>query len=285
MIITNQFVMLNYPKTGSSFARAMLKQVHNYDRGGVNKILHRMIRKFRYGTVLNRTLRKIDTLINPDMTELIVPKVYGRHIGYRQSQHGRYSQVPEEHKDKTIISIIRNPFTRYVSTYLYEDWKDRYPQIYSDQLKNNIPSFPDLSFAEYYDMIHFYKQDLRLQGIIPKINLGVNTIQFIRFYFKEPKRVLNEIDDEYITNRSYQEEMVPITFLHQERLNDELFQFLLTMGYSEQKIQFIKDAEPINVTKRKRDQQSLDRFYTEELRQNILKRDRLLFKIFPEYQP
>lgn len=285
MIIANQFVMLNYPKTGSSFARAMLKQVHNYDRGGFNKILHRMIRKFRYGTVLNRTLRKIDTLINPDMTELIVPKVYGRHIGYRQSQHGRYSQIPEEHKDKSIISIIRNPFTRYVSTYLYEDWKDRYPQIYSDQLKNNIPSFPDLSFAEYYDMIHFYKQDLRLQGIIPKIDLGVNTIQFIRFYFKEPERVLSEIDDEYITNRSYQEEMVPITFLHQERLNDELFQFLLTMGYSQKKIQFIKDAEPINVTKRKRDQQSLDRFYTEELRQNILKRDRLLFKIFPEYQP
>lgn len=285
MIITDKFVVLNFPKTGSSFVRAMLKRVHNYDEGWFNPILHKAIRRFRYGSLPNRALQRLDTLVNREMSELIVPNVYVKHMGYQQGQHGRYSQIPEEHRHKTIVSVVRNPFTRYISVYLYGYWKRRYLQLYSERLKKDMPNFPDLSFSEYYNMIHFYKQDLRLRDIVPKIDLGVSTIQFIRFYFSESERVLNEIDDEYIRSGTYQDDMAQIVFLRQENLNEELFQFLLTMGYPEEDIQFIKEAGRVNVSERRSDQQSLDSFYTQDLVQTVLQRDRLLFEIFPEYRP
>ena len=284
MIITDKFVMLNFPKTGSSFARSMLKTVHNYDEGWLNDTLHRAIRRFRYGTLPNRALRRLDSLVNRDMTELIVPKVYGRHVGYQQSQHGRYSQVPVEHRHKTMVSVVRNPFSRYVSAYLYEGWKERYPQLYPDRLKKDVPAFPDLSFSEYYDMIHLYKQETRLLDVAIKIDLGDTTIQFIRFYFREPDRVLGQIDDEYIASGTYRDDMAPVVFLHQENLSEELFQFLLEMGYPEEEIRFINEAERVNVSQRRSDQQLLDDFYTEDLVQTILRRDRLLFELFPEYR-
>ena len=264
MIITDKFVMLNFPKTGSSFVRAALKEIHGYNR------------------LSARLLRMLDLPGSSSMTELLLPTIDKASIRGLPGQHGTYRQIPEKHRHKGIVSVIRNPFDRYVSDYLFGWWK-RYPPANTTLLAEAFPHFPDLSFAEYCHMNdHFGRQD-RLGDISPRIELGLFTIQFIQFYFKEPDSVLRRIDDGYISHRRYLADIAPITFLHQENLRAELYEFLLSLGYSEEKIRFILEAEGVNVTDRENDQRQLENFYTRQLVEEILQKDRLLFELFPEY--
>ena len=78
--------------------------------------------------------------------------------------------------------------------------------------------------------------------------------------------------------------MAEIVFLHQENLNSELYEFLLYVGYPKNKITFIKNANRVNITPRERDEQDLASFYTRELLQDVLRRDKLIFEIFSEYE-
>ncbi|RMD66615.1 hypothetical protein D6833_01285 [Candidatus Parcubacteria bacterium] len=266
MIITDQFVMLNFPKTGSSFVRTVLKRVHKYD------------------TPYNRIRRMLHLGNKPPMVELILPVIDRQFPPGLRGQHGTYRQIPPEHRHKTIVSVTRNPFDRYVSTYLFGWWKTHL-HVAEERLKQAFPHFPDLSFQEYYDLLHTFGRESRLKGISPPIDLGLHTIQFIQFYFKEPERVLSTIDDDYIQRKQYLADMAPVVFLHQENLNRELCQFLTDMGYPQEDIRFIREAERVNVTDRPCDQYKPDRFYTPELIQDILARDRLLFDIFAEYKP
>ena len=75
-------------------------------------------------------------------------------------------------------------------------------------------------------MLHKFGCKDRLDGITPKIDLGYQTIQFIQFYFPDPEYVLKMIDEDYIQQKRYLNDMAEITFLHQENLNSELYDFL-----------------------------------------------------------
>jgi hypothetical protein len=131
-------------------------------------------------------------------------------------------------------------------------------------------------------MIHIFAKDNRLGGIQPRIDLGTYTIQFIQFHFHRPRQVLREIDDVYIDQEMFRRDLADITFLRQERLNADLYRFLLGCGYSEKRIAFVRTAEKVNVTPRRSGQRARN-LYTPELVTTILRRDRLLFKMFPQY--
>ena len=265
MIITDRFVMLNFPKTGSSFVRTVLKRVHRYD------------------TPYNRIRRLFHLANDPFMIELILPVIDRQFPEGLRGQHGTYEQIPDEHRHKTIVSVVRNPFDRYVSTYLFGWWKTHL-QAPEEQLREAFPHFPDLSFKEYYDMLQTFGRKNRLRGISPPISLGFQTIQFIQFYFKEPDSVLQSIDDNYITQRMYLNDIADVVFLHQENLNAELYEFLQGLGYPEGDIRFIVAAERVNVTPREPAHTKLDDFYTPQLAQDVLRNDRLLFELFPGYK-
>ncbi len=264
MIITDKFVMVNFPKTGSSFVRMVLKQIHE-----------------KYNRLPNRIWRKLH-LANKTLIELMLPKIDEKNSYGIKDQHGTYRQILEEHKQKTVVSIIRNPFDRYVSTYLYR-WWEKYPPVDLEQMKRNFPNFPNLSFREYYEIIQLFGRENRLNGISPKIELGLHTIQFIQFYFKEPEEVLSIIDNDYIKQKMYLTDMAEIIFLHQENLNEELYEFLLGVGYPKKDISFIKEHKKVNVTARESNEMEFNNFYTKELVEDILEKDRLLFELFPEY--
>lgn len=265
MIITNTFVMLHFPKTGSSFARAALKRIHKYD------------------TLPSRFLRMLSMETSPSMNELLLPIIDKASVRGMRGQHGTYRQIPGEHRHKTVVSVIRNPFDRYVSDFLFGWWK-RYPPANTEQLTEAFPHFPDLSFAEYCRMNNLFGRQDRLGDISPRIELGLSTIQFVQSYFREPENVLGTIDDDYIKQRRYRADMGQVVFLHQENLREELYQFLLSVGYPEEKSRFILEAKKVNVTPRTGDQLQIEGFYTQELVEDILKKDRLLFELFPEYR-
>ena len=265
MIITERFVMLNFPKTGSSFARDVLRRVHDYDAWG------------------NRLLRRLP-FASPSMLELRLPKIDGRLRSGRRDQHGTYRQIPRAHTHKTVFSVVRNPFERYVSLYLYGWWRTNLLPTTEERIRDAFPHFPDLDFREYYEMINLFFRENRLNGISPKIDLGLNTIQFIQFFFREPERTLKLIDEDYIETRRYLDDMADVVFLHQEDLNNELCDFLLHMGYAEADVGFIRNAERVNVTPRAGGQYRWEQLCPEDLQEDILNKDRLIFDIFPEYR-
>ena len=118
----------------------------------------------------------------------------------------------------------------------------------SDQVMQAFPNFPDLGFEEYYKMIHIFSRENRLDDISPKVDLGLHTIQFIQFHFKNPRQTLQEIDDAFIDQGRYVNNVNPIVFLHQENLSHELFEFLLSCGYPRSDIGVLLKAERVNVT-------------------------------------
>lgn len=263
MIITNRFVMLNFPKTGSTFARKMIKQVYKkYDRP-----IYRMIKENKiFGA--------------PTIEELILPILDTG--SKRKSQHGVYRQIPLEHRHKKIVSITRNPFDRYVSLYLFRWWVD-HPYAPVEEIKETYPLFPNLDFSQFYNMLHQFGRKDRFQGASPINDMGFHSVQFVQFYFYNPADIFQKINASYIQQKHFLEDMPEIKFLHQENLNEELYNFLRSVGHSNKKIEFIKKEPKINVTDRASVREKFWNFYSPDLIEKIQKRDQLIFTLFPEY--
>ncbi|MFB6305498.1 MAG: hypothetical protein ABEH43_00640, partial [Flavobacteriales bacterium] len=83
MIVTDKFVMLNFPKTGSTFVRKVLKAIAKEDRT-----------KGRYSLGLRKpTFKEFEILKHPNI------RVNNHRYGILD-EHGVYDQIPEEHKEK-----------------------------------------------------------------------------------------------------------------------------------------------------------------------------------------
>mgnify|MGYP001563147839 CR=1 FL=1 len=271
MIITDNFVLLAFPKTGTSYTTAALRSIH--------------ARRSLKGRLVPRRWQKRD-FPRPGYSEhrIIQPPAppYNKE---RSSRHGAYSDIPLEHRDKTIASIARNPFTRYTSSYLYltRMRKNLRPVADIEILQGHYPGYPDMEFPDFYDMLHRFDIPNHLHGIQPVIELGAQTVKFINFYFRDPKSVLAKIDKAYIEEKGYLEDMADIFFMHQESLRDEFVQFLRKMGYSEQECLLAQDLRQQNVARRDKKESDLSHFYNEQLRETVLQRDALIFSLFPEY--
>lgn len=255
MLITDEFVMLNYPKTGSSFTREILKEIHH-----------------THDSLPSKILKKLGLMNKPAMIELMVSK--GRRV--KSSQHGDYRQIPEEHKHKKIVSVVRNPLQRYISEYLYGWWRT-HPEGFKAEIAAKFHKFPELSFQEYYEMVSL---SARAES---GINVGYETIRFVKFYFSDPQEALLNFNNEYIEDKKYRDDLPDIIFLHQEDLNNELFDFLLSIGYSQKDIVSIKMAQRVNVTHREYNQLAVHDFFSQEMKEDVREKDRLLFALFPEY--
>lgn len=262
MIVTDRFVMLNFPKTGSTFAREMINILYEKKYG---IFPYSILKRFRYPRYFDLTLPALDKSVD------------------RNDQHGRYCQIPKKHRHKEIISITRNPFSRYVSLYLFRWWENH---LYAprEQLKSIWPHFPDLSFAEFYDMLHKFGTRNSLGDLVPKLDIGSHSTQFIQFYFLNPEETLRNIDEEYILKQKYLSDKANITFIHQENLHIELYDVLIKLGYREKMLRHIKNAAKINVTEKTHFQKKVSNFYTPEIIRKIEKRDKLIFNLFPEYK-
>ncbi len=265
MIITNKFVMLNFPKTGSTFVRQALEELYQ------TKLKKSSISKYA---------DRLNLLSRVQFQELRVPnhKIMGLRSGIKD-HHGTYQQVPLKYRQREIVTVTRNPFDRYVSQYEFRWWAT-HPILDVDELKKRFPQFPDLTFEQYLEYTDM-EIPLRTGNNDLGCEIGNQTVQFVQMYFKKGKEVLKEIDDAYIEGKKYLFDMPKIVFLRMEHLNEDLYSYLLSRGYKKNDIEFILykgKVQPREGTRRKENSRWND-YFSEKLLIRTQAKEKLLFDI------
>lgn len=231
MIITDKFILLNSPKTGSTFARKVIKTLY----------------KRRVNNNFFRKIKIKANLASLGYEELLVP--HHSRIGHN-TQHGAFFQIPEKDKEKNIVSVIRNPYERFESQFHFKWWAN-HSGLEKKVLKRHFPKFPNISIDEYIKLRELIKEQNKLRFKIPEeIEIGNQTIQFIYMFFKNPYTVFQNLDTSYMQGEDFIKDMANITFLRQENLNEDLANFLAINGFHEKELEFVKNHKKINVTKK-----------------------------------
>ncbi|MBA3341912.1 MAG: sulfotransferase family 2 domain-containing protein [Gemmatimonadaceae bacterium] len=258
MLITENFVVLHQPKTGGTFVSDALLRIH--------------------GVVCN--VRKIGK-----STNLAFETPYGEFIVRGPKHNTGCDEIPEGHKRKTVLTTVRNPYDRYVSLYEFGWWKkeeylDWYRKSMPD-LDQRYPAFPDIDFTDY---LRFANR----REIAAGTDIGIQTVGFIERYFKDAKRVLAELDEDYFSSGRYRADMFDVHFLQTDRLNRDLHEFLLAVGYPAAEIAFILELEKV-VPKappegRSREGRSWKSYYSAQSLEFVRHRERHLLALFPDFE-
>ncbi|MBD3322931.1 hypothetical protein GF339_00005 [candidate division KSB3 bacterium] len=270
MIITDRFVMIHFPKTGTTFCRRAMKQ------------LYKSIVSFKHATTrFEWFLFKTGLKRKPQIQFLALPDIRTKKKFGELTEHGTVSQIPAVYSDLPIVSVTRNPFERCVSMYEYRAWQR--PPWLNFSYKKYFPNYPDLSFTEYMQLYFHYGSGpyASLPRAVKRFDVGGHTIHFIMFYAYRPYEVLEALDDDYIEQEGFSRDLAPVEFLHTENLNQELHDFFLRYGFRTEQVRFILDMEKKNVSRPKgRDWRN---YFTQDLFDLVRYKERMLFKIFPQY--
>jgi hypothetical protein len=200
-------------------------------------------------------------------------------------KHGTCNDIPPSHRGKQVVSVVRNPFDRYVSQYEYAWWKSHErPWRDAEALRARWPSWPDLSFPEFV-VASGVPAFRRLRGWTGSDGdaPGLQAEQFVRFYFREPERAVARMDDAYLAARAFEADMHPVRFLRMESLNADLHAFLREQGHAAERIAWILEEGKILPEGSRRGERPWQEYFTPELAALVRRRDRLLFALFPWY--
>jgi len=127
MILTDDFVFLHPPKTGGTFAGAMIHRLYPDRR---RQLLER--------------LRGVRPLGRPARQEV--------------HKHAPRHRIPASHAHLPVPATVRSPYESYVSTYEFKEWAKgrRNPEFASydwDRIEADFPAFPQLSFADFLTVL------------------------------------------------------------------------------------------------------------------------------------
>lgn len=268
MLISDLFVMINFPKTGTSFVRACLHELYE--------------KQISKSSPFKRAAYTLHAIPKPKLSELMLPNIEYAQTDYRvPDQHGKVSQIPQIHRHKPVISITRNPFDRAVSGYEFGWWKNHlYDEI--ENIKAVFPHFPNLDFGEY---LAFMDSQIshRIPATIPQNDIGIQTVEFIQYYFYDPLDALTRLNDEYIYSGAYKRDMPDIILMHTEYLSDDLHKYLLSLGFKESALAFILEKPRLRPGETERSSDALRlTYWTPDLIKARLYKERYLFKILED---
>lgn len=225
----------------------------------------------------------------------VLARVYGTQEGafIDTDKHATCSEIPAGHRDKPIVSTMRNPYDRYVSQYRFGWWK-LHPDLYcgEEEMRSLHPHYPDLSFDDFVHLANTRFVNCfqgRPTGFVnrnfpPGREPGWHTEQFVRYYFREPRAAFARLDEAALESGSFREDMYDVRFLPVDRLNESLYELLLELGHAPEEIGFIRSEGKIFPAEGGRDPE--DRwqdYYTPEIRDYIRSRERLIFELFPQF--
>lgn len=248
MLIAPDFVLLNMPKTGSTFARTVLKAIHE--------------KRADHGNIAS------------ELIELILPSPTAP--GRPADQHGTYRQIPSDHAHKAVVSIARNLYDKFLSTYRFGFWAI-HPPLPIDALRARFPHFPDLSFDEYVEM-----NLISGTGKVPnneRLLIGNQTIQFIRMYCRNPEAVIAGLSfDDETSLQLILSDLGDVRFLRCGNINDDMANYLAEFGYSPSEVDFCRCHPPVNAAPASN--ADLAQVWTPIALDYVGRNERLLFAVF-----
>jgi hypothetical protein len=259
MLITDSFVYIHMSKTGGTFVTAMLERIYK-------------------------------TRTKPNFLKKIRNKIFGapQPKMLNTFKHGTCSDIPSEYSHLPIFSTIRNPYDRYVSEFEFQKAKDMDPKNWPTnmEVRKFFLENPDISFEEYvkwrctHDLKPFQKAKKNTEKGYP----GTQTRLLIQYYGKNPIKLFEKVVTTSISREEFLSECFDIKFIHMENLNTELVSVLEDFGLSRKSLDFIINQPKIRPPKSQRsDEQKWEKYYTPELKEFVREKDRIFFKIFPEY--
>lgn len=262
MIYTDRFVYVHQPKTGGTFVTTVLLRLH-----GVH---------WSRFTQMKSGLRK----------ELVFKGPYGAFV-YDNNKHGTCDEIAKAHRLKPVLATVRNPFDTYVSQYEFGWWRKRKWLRYYRAVPNFqdcFGHFPNLSFEEFLRLTTAAFATLPNRELDDERGLGLESEYFIKYYLRNSRAILPIVDDSYIAAGRYRNDMYDVRFVHTQRLNQELYDFLLGMGYRADDLAFVIDhPRVLPQGKGRSEAQKWQSYYSPELKRLVRQKDRLLFAVFPEF--
>lgn len=258
--------MINFPKTGSTFAMQVLDKLHRKKNNRLNRLLINL-------GMRNQDLYKNLMLIQTEFISQDNPPIH---------QHGRWEQIPEQYKYMPVVSIVREPVNRNISNYEFRWWA-QHPVARLEEIYQQFPGFPALDFEEYLAYQNFNTR-YRDTGVVIPGDIGNQTVQFFQFFSMNPKKSFKMLNDHYIYDDVYRDDMPDLTLLKTEAINRDLYEFLLAKNYRKQDIAFILKENRIRPRKTGRlDDESRKNYLTENIIKDIKHKERYLYKIYSDY--
>ena len=255
-------------------------------------LLHGIARRMRHGhqtTVTITSLHARTRLMKAALQRASAFLQWVQATAEQLTRAQRWRLIPASHRGIPILATVRNPFERYVSQYEFAWWKrDLPPWVDVDAVRAEYPHFPNLSFEEFVTGSELLLQQYRNSAVPPERRLGLQSEQFVRFFFRQPE-VFAEIDDHYIEERRFEVDVFPVTFLRTHRLNQDLHDYLVAAGFESDRVRFILDTprvRPPGLDGETRDWSAVhheSHYYTPELRRLVRTREKLLLAMFPEF--
>lgn len=262
MVITDKFVYIHKPKTGGSFVTDALLALYDAKWSHLSHLKLALTGKISY---------------NNSFGELKITS----------AKHGGCSLIPDGEKSKIIVTTIRNPFDYYVSQFEFGWWKRsewlKYYRTFPE-FKQKFYQFPHLNFRQFMELTHCVFNPGNFRDFDDPDTPGRNTIEFIDMYFKRPQDVYGRVNSTYAQSGLFKNDMYRVRFIFTHKLNKQLYDFLLEMGYPQKDIEFILKKEKVLPQGKGRVNKPKWRdYYTDDLIDLVRKKDNFLFSIFPEF--
>lgn len=264
MIATDKFNFIHLPKTGGSFTQKIIAKVYKNKAKSIHSKIKQKL--------------KIEYCVKHWNTEkfLFTTSEWG--------QHGGVNEIPNKYSNKPILSIIRNPFDWYASLYGFRYWENKACLL--DNLSfEMIPSFPDISFEEMYKIYNKVVTEYGETINLNLSNIGYYTWHWVIYYTKSPNEVLQILASQKNINLdTIKPYFHNVKFIHQENLNDELYQYLKELGFKN--LDFILNEEKILPLGKGRasHKDAWKDLVPDSIYNDIKKKEAFLFKLYPEYE-
>ncbi len=262
MLITHRFVLLNMPKTGSTFARTVVRDV-------VARTRERRPRRLRL-------MQAFGLAGGPYCREVMLPPLLGQSVQRRRNQHGAWRQIPRRYRKLPVVAVIRDPLSWHRSRYAFGWWR-RNHTLPLEVLRKEFPNFPNLDPEEFTRMNMLRIQRLVLGDREPAPAVGPMTITLLTMFCRHPREVLARLDDAYLDGDGFMDDLADIDLLRQWRLNDDLADYLSRQGFDESLLGDLRERARINSSDY--GPETADTGWSEKLLVDLRHRERLVYRL------